>query len=226
MPSDAESLFRFWSEMPAGALHHPRDRHVLARVPHAFPHTAPPNPFFGPLRTAPLVLLYLSPGLGPEDEAAARDPAFREFFLRQWTGDAPLPAADEYPGWWKWWAPRVAQFGLDPLAARDKVAFLNISPYRSKTFSDWPMLAALPSSRAALDWAQNTLFRQAYDGERIVVCLRSARYWGLSAPRDGGPWGRGLYVSHFTQSGYLHHGSERDAIRAHVRSLLGVSLEP
>lgn len=224
MSDDPDSLFRFWSEMPAGALHHPHDRHVLARVPHAFPHSAPPNPFFGPLRTAPLVLLYLSPGLSGEDEAAARDPAFRDFFKSQWSGNAPLPSSDEYPVWWKWWAPRVAQFGLDPLAARETVAFLNISPYRSKTFEDWPMLAALPSSRAALDWAQGTLFRKAYDGERIVVCLRSARYWGLAERPEGGPWGRGLYVSRFTQSGYLHHGPQRAAIRAHVQALLGPPL--
>lgn len=207
--------------MPAGGLHHPADRHVLKRVPHAFPHTAPPNPFFGPLRSAPVVLLYLSPGLDAFDEAAAADPSFRDFFHRQWSGVAPLPSEEEYRPWWQWWSRRAAQFGLDPLAVRDRLAFLNISPYRSKTFSDWHMLAALPSSRAALDWAQGVLFPQAYDGERIVVCMRSSKYWGL-APRPGdAPWGRGLYVLPFTQSGYLLHGEGRERVAAAVREKLG-----
>lgn len=221
MSQDPESLFRFWSEMPAGGFRHPRDRHVLARVPHAFPHTAPPNPFFGPLRTAPVVLLYLSPGLDRFDEAAASDPAFRGFFASQWRGDALLPEEGAYPPWWTWWSRRAAQFGLDPAKARDKLAFLNISPYRSKTFGDWPMLAALPSSRASLDWAQDVLFPQAHDGERIVVCMRSAKYWGLAARPGDRPWGRGLYVLPFTQSGYLLHGEGRERLGQAIRERLG-----
>lgn len=221
MEADLESLFRFWAEMPAGGFIHPRDRFVLERVPHTFPHTAPPNPFFGPLKTAPVVLLYLSPGLDAFDEAAARDSAFAAFFREQRSGEARLPDAPTYRPWWNWWSRRAAQFGVEPSAVRDTLAFLNISPYRSKTFTDWPLLAALPSARASLDWAQAVLFRQAYDGSRIVVCMRSAKYWGLSPRPDGRPWGKGLFVLPFTQSGYLLHGEGREAVGRAIREKLG-----
>ena len=220
MQSQPDSLFRFWAEMPVGSFRHPSARFVLERVPHAFPHTAPPNPFFGPLQSAPVVLLYLSPGLDAFDEKKADDPAYKSFFTFQWSGNAALPSEAEYAPWWQWWSRRVRQFGIDPLAVRERVAFLNISPYRSKSFHDWPMLAALPSSRAALDWAQDVLFPQAYDGGRIVVCMRSAKYWGLSPRMDGMPWGKGLYTLPFTQSGYLHHGEARERVGAAVRKKL------
>ncbi|MCO6049776.1 hypothetical protein NGM99_08215 [Mesorhizobium sp. RP14(2022)] len=218
-----DSLFRFWAEAPAGSFRHPRDRFVLERVPHRFPHSAPPNPFFGPLRTAPVVLLYLSPGLDDFDEARGKDPAYETFFKHQWSGEAPLPSGDEYKPWFRWWSRRVAQFGVDPADAPERVAFLNISAYRSKSFHDWPMLAALPSSRASLDWAQDVLFPQAYEGARIVVCMRSAKYWGLSPRADGLPWGEGLYALPFTQSGFLHHGDARERVGAAIRAKLGIA---
>ena len=52
-------------------------------------------------------------------------------------------------------------------------------------FNDWHMLTALASSRAALDGAQSVLFPQAERAERVVVCLRAARVWGLSRGEDG-----------------------------------------
>lgn len=214
------SLFDFWAAMPADDPCHPADEAVLARAPHTFTLAAGPNPFFGPLRTADVVLLYLSPGLRPHDLAHGDDPATRAVWAHQRTGTAPLPTAEESEPTHAWWPRRVAQFGVAPEAARTRVAVLNIGAYRSPSFDDWPMLAALPSSRASLDWAQGVLFPQAVRGERIVVCLRSARHWGLSAGPDGTRHGEALYVPRVGQSGIMHHGALREAIGAAVREQL------
>jgi hypothetical protein len=42
---------------------------------------------------------------------------------------------------------------------------------------------ALPSSRVSLAWAQEKLFPEAEAGKRIVICMRSATYWGLETGR-------------------------------------------
>jgi hypothetical protein len=75
---------------------------------------------------------------------------------------------------------------------------LNIGAYHSKTFTDYPLLAALPSSRVSIDWAQSVLFPQAMRGERVVVCLRSAHFWGLAA---GNQYGQSLFAPSVTRRG-------------------------
>jgi hypothetical protein len=59
----------------------------------------------------------------------------------------------------------------------------------------------LPSSRVTLDWAQGFLFPQALRRERIVICMRSAAYWGLEAGKKyRGSW---LFAPDTTRNGYL-----------------------
>jgi len=43
---------------------------------------------------------------------------------------------------------------------------LNIGAYHSTAFADYQLLAALPSCRVSLDWAQGVLFPQAVKGDR------------------------------------------------------------
>jgi hypothetical protein len=106
---------------------------------------------------------------------------------------------------------------------RDKVAILNISPYHSADFNDYPMLAALPSCRVCLNWAQNVLFSQAERGERVVICLRSAPYWGLGA---SGRFGEGLFAPKFTRRGHMledgHEVATRDVVVAAAKRVLAL----
>src|SRR5712691_10488432 len=50
---------------------------------------------------------------------------------------------------------------------------------RSTDIRSFAALLCLPSSRVSLGWAQDVLFPDAEAGKRIVICMRSAAYWGL-----------------------------------------------
>lgn len=94
---------------------------------------------------------------------------------------------------------------------------MNIGAYHSKNFVDHDLLASLPSSRAAIDWAQGVLFPEA--GKRVVICMRSAHYWGL---QPGNQYGKGLFAPHTTRGGHMRRGPMRDKIiRAAQRALAG-----
>jgi hypothetical protein len=76
-------LLEFWSDVPGHAHEHPFDRKVLDGVPHSFERRCLPNPFFGPLRTARVVFLFLSPGFRPKDLEHARSEAGQAYYKRQ-----------------------------------------------------------------------------------------------------------------------------------------------
>jgi len=63
---------------------------------------------------------------------------------------------------------------------------------------DPELLAALPSSRVCLNWAQEVLFPTAERGERVVVCLRSAKFWGL---RPGAEYPGTLFAPRVNRAG-------------------------
>lgn len=195
----ATDIFEFWSGInPKGGMH-PADRDVLSRVDHSFDLRCLPGCFAGPLRTAPVVLLYLSPGLSEQDYTDAVTRKGRTRYRRSWAGEEPLRGPKDHESAWQWWKSRTACFG-NWQELQKKVAILNIGAYHSKTFADAPLLAALPSSRVSIDWAQHVLFPAAIAGRRTVVCLRSARFWGL---REGQRYGKALFAPRVTRGGYM-----------------------
>jgi hypothetical protein len=222
-------IFEFWQGVPGDAKVHPEDRAVFGRISsdadqgHGFNLNCLPSPFAGPLRTAPVVMLYLNPGLAPQDEQEADDPSAQERQFKQRQGDAALPGEEDYASAWKWWSERTKRFG-ELSQFRDRIAFLNIAPYHSTDFRDPAMLAALPSCRAAIDWAQTVLFPQAEAGNRLVLCMRSAQVWGLGRKRR---YGKGLFAPAMTRGGHmLGEGDDvgsRDEVVAAVRGALGLS---
>ena len=212
----AIDLFKFWSGIRLRSGAHPADYDVLTRVRHEFDLRCLPACFTGPLKTAPVVLLYLSPGLSDFDHAHAKSRAGRAHYRRRWRGTEPLPAPEEHESAWRWWKSRTARFG-NWQDLRDKVAVLNIGAYHSKTFVDVPLLAALPSSRVSLDWAQHVLFPEAIKGKRVVVCLRAARFWGLT---EGKRYGRALFAPSVTRSGHMTHGRMRNMVIRAVKDKL------
>ncbi len=94
---------------------------------------------------------------------------------------------------------------------------LNIGAYHSKIFADAPLLAALPSSRASIDWAQSVLFPEAIAGRRVVICLRSAHFWGL---QNGKRYGKALFAPNTTRSGFMLKNEMREQVIRKVRSVL------
>jgi hypothetical protein len=210
-------IFEFWSEIDPAARIHPTDEAVLKRVPsHRFDLDSLPGCFMGPLRTAPVVLLFLSPGLDIDDRPT---PALIEWNSRVRTGTAPLVGASIQGPTYRWWTQRTKFLGHDPDTLANKVAILNIGAYHSKTFDDHGLLAALPSSRVSLDWAQRILFPAAERGERVVICLRAARYWGLEAGAD---YPGTLFAPKVTRGGHAHL-DKRDRIVAAAQRLLSDS---
>jgi hypothetical protein len=151
----------------------------------------------------------------------ADDVEAQDYFARQRTGRAPLPSIEEYEATHQWLTARLQQFGCAPDMVRDKMAVLNLCPYRTATFDAWHMLAALPSCRASLDWAQSVLFPAAEQRRRVVVCLRSAKYWGLDTGENGKAHGH-LFVPQVTRSAVMI-GPLRERTINTVRGALGLS---
>jgi hypothetical protein len=207
-------IFEFWSSVDPMAYVHPADAAVFNRVPnHGFDLSVLPGCFMGPLRTAPVVLLFLSPGL---DEGDRPTPALIEWNSRTRSGTEPLVGESTQQPTYRWWTKRTRFLEDDPDSLADKVAVLNIGAYHSRTFEDHGLLAALPSSRVSLGWAQSVLFPAAECGERVVICLRAARYWGLEA---GANYSGTLFAPHVTRGGHVHK-DERQHIVSAVQRLL------
>lgn len=213
-----EDIFDFWSRIPDDATRHPDDVQVLERAQNRFELRCLPIAFSGPLRTAPVVLLFLSPGFAETDIKHAQSEQGGDWYKGQRNGEGPLPTCETHESGWKWWTNTVRQFGLETDRLQDKLAILNIAAYHSRSFHDWPMLSALPSSRVALEWAQKTLFPAAEAGERVVICLRSPRHWGLG---ENGRYGKSLFAPAVTRRGHMLHEREaaplamrRDVIQA------------
>ena len=218
-------IFQFWKEIKRHEKIYPKDQKVFDRVGrqgHGLNLRCLPANFAGKLKAAPVVLLFLSPGFSPGDLIDAATAKGRAEYAKRRTGKHPL--SEEWTGY-KWFISRTKAFALDFSVTKHKIAILNIGAYHSKRFGDYPLLAALPSSRVALDWAQNVLFPQAIKGERVVVCLRAAHFWGLEA---GKKHGKSLFAPEVTIGGHMRKKSRaerqmraaiihavRQAIRAH-----------
>ncbi|MCP1849402.1 MULTISPECIES: hypothetical protein [unclassified Bradyrhizobium] len=67
-------IFKFWSKIGKAETIHPLDRPIFDRLNHShgFDLRCLPCNFGGKLRTAPVVLLYLSPGFSEPDVRIAR----------------------------------------------------------------------------------------------------------------------------------------------------------
>jgi hypothetical protein len=214
-------LFDFWSGLASDAHWHPDDGPVLQHFPDCFKLECLPGRCLGPLKTARVVLLFLNHGFSdPFDLNHAKEERGQFYYRQQRSGVANLPTKDDYEPAWKWWTTIVKQLEIgEPSQLIDKIAFLNIAPYKSQDFKAWHMLAALPSSRVSLQWAQSVLFPQARARNRVVICLRSAKYWGLGKSEGH------LFVPKTTMSGFMHKDEVRTEIVRAMQSTLSAKSE-
>src|SRR5438067_421339 len=104
-------IFKFWASIHAPDHIHPEDRSVLDRVKHGFDLKCLPGAFSGRLRDAPVVLLYLSPGLSEQDYEDAQSLEGRERYVLMRKGHQPLWGPNEHRNAWQWWASRTKCFG-------------------------------------------------------------------------------------------------------------------
>jgi hypothetical protein len=209
-------IFDFWSQIERGAHVHPADVKAFKRMDakrHGFQLECLPGCFAGRLKTAPIVLLYLSPGFSDADIPDAESEAGKDYRFRSWQGDEPF--RDYGPGQ-AWLASRTKIF-CDYETVKRNFAVLNIGAYHSKDMKSFASLLALPSSRVSLSWAQDVLFPEAEAGMRVVICMRSAAYWGLDTGRK---YDATLFAPPVNRSGHLLKSPDRDSLIAHVRKRL------
>lgn len=212
-------IFEFWKDVGSGDRIHPADEDVLRAQSgtHQFDLHCIPNPFYGPLKSALIVLLYLNPGLSDGDRQAANDSAEQQFYLRQRRGSESLRSQVGLPRK-SWWVSRTKRFSDDPEVLRHQVAVLQYCPYHSKSFEgpEARVASMLPSCKIALEWASDVLFPEARARKRVVICLRSPRRWNLQQPSSDGF----LFVPRVTRSGYMLNDDMRAQIVGVVRDAL------
>jgi hypothetical protein len=188
MMRQSPNLFDFWRRLKRGNVH-PDDRHVLARAIPAgtFDLSLVPHPIAGPLRTAPIVVCYVNPGVNePEDFLIAASRALRRKTLNQLQGKDTWP--HRYEAATNWIKPR-----LGPLWRHlDQCALFNAVPYHSSGFNGPQMHASfyLPSVMAARAHLHQVLVPDAIAGRRVVIVARSAWLWGVH--HDATP--KGVFV--------------------------------
>ncbi|MCJ2121128.1 hypothetical protein [Methylobacterium sp. J-077] len=216
-------IFDFWADVSGDAHEHPADRDVLARSDHGFDLRCLPSNVDGRLKDAKLVLLFVNPGMDAVDLEEATDPAAQNKYREMRAGTRELRGAEDKSRAYKWLAPITKDFGPWE-TVQHNTAVLNIAAYHSQAFKSPHMLAALPSCRVCLDWAQTVLFPQAEAGERVVICLRAARFWGLRNDRTR-HFGRSLFAPSTLRNGQIRQTTdseraERDTIVSAARAVL------
>ena len=172
-------LFDFWARLPAGETVHPEDRPVLDRHPGVFELGMPPGHISGPLRTAPVVACFLNPGFDDADAAMSVDPDDRRALFEQMGGESPFPL--RFPGWARWYLPRVGRVALPPERLATTVATFNVCAYASRDAGRITerLIRGLPSAAAARRHLREVLLPQARRRERFVVVCRGAWAWGV-----------------------------------------------
>ena len=214
-------LFEFWSPgaIARGEFIHPAVREALSKYHHKFDLCCLSGCCRGPLRTAALVLLYLAPGWSEQSREMAKEEKYIDRNFRMRTGNEPMAEQDDNDPGWRWAEQRTRVFGPWE-ALRKQLAFTNIVAYQSPgEFHDWWAIEALPSCRVKREWAKDVLFPEARRGDRIVICMRSAKQWGLP-PRGTPPVGQ-LYVPLTTQGGHMYRDEMRKKIVAAVKERIG-----
>ncbi|MBN9583416.1 MAG: hypothetical protein J0G37_18150 [Afipia sp.] len=201
MASNQIDIFDFLKDVGPTETVHPEDDAILSKIPksaHKFDLQCLPTPFYGPLRTAKIVLLYSNPGLTEKDKESANDFFEQQFFYKQRQGNEPLRSQI---GLQKksWWVSRTKRICEDTDYLRTRLAVLELCPYHSIEFKNVRLVKQLPSYKVALNWAHKELFPRARARQVVVICLRAAKHWGLQENVGDGY----LFVPKVNRSGHM-----------------------
>lgn len=181
-------IFSFWTQAAdAGVLErpgrkiHPADESTFeSHDLEGFDLNSSPEPFYGPLATAPVVLLALNHN--GEDAHFANHPELLAAHKRAWQGHEPLWHPREFdPTWTRvdWMASMAKRFGItDWDVVRNNFAIINLWAYRSPREVKCPYLE-FPSTQVAVEWVSDVLYPTARNKGRVVICIYKAKEWGL-----------------------------------------------
>ena len=144
----------------------------------------PPGPFFGPLKTAKVILCYGNPGIDDPSVSAITSPASHEILINQLSGESEYPHI--LSGWRQWFSQKANSLfdGNIELAGKN-VAIFNLIPYASKNMDHISKIAnCLPSVWAAQDHLRKILIPKAKAGKILLVMCRSSNLWGLKSSHN------------------------------------------
>src|SRR5271163_2025667 len=89
-------IFEFWAGLHGHVTTHPADEQVLDRVNRGFERDCLVSPYLGNLKSAPVVLLFLSPGCEEVDRTHARSEDAWSYYTKQRSGKYKLPSHKEH----------------------------------------------------------------------------------------------------------------------------------
>jgi hypothetical protein len=139
-----------------------------------------PGPWYGPIKTAPVIALLKSPGENPQDYEDIQDPEFRRLSLGQLTGDAPffwhLPewghtAAGQY------WGPRLRGLidATSNAAVAERFAVAQVLPYHAQ---HWQTPSGpIPSQKYTFE-----LVRDGIDRGALFLAMVGWSKWLAAVP--------------------------------------------
>jgi hypothetical protein len=177
-------FFDYWCACRIkGTFRHPNDNIVLEElkllIDGDFEYELPPGPYFGPLKTASIVLCYANPSVDEGSSTVIASKKLQEILFKQLDGDQPYPY--NIPGWDKWFRP-VAKYlyAGDIEAAAKNIAVFNLIPYASVNMDKVQFIAnSIPSVWAAQSYLRDVLIPKAKNGKILLIMCRSSQYWGL-----------------------------------------------
>jgi hypothetical protein len=139
----------------------------------------PPGHINGRLKTAPIVALFLNPGIKDDDRAHFATSNGRQQLIEQAEGESDFPLS--IPGWKKWFLPRVRIDGMEPHELAKNVAIFNVCAYASREASllTEAFLRDLPSANIARAYLRQVLIPEARARRRFIVICRGRRFWGV-----------------------------------------------
>lgn len=161
-----------------------------------------PVPYLGDLSKADIFILLLNPGFSISNYDSMQSPLYRTLStrsIRQEFKDIEFPMISLDPmlastAGFVWWHGKFAELisrisearhisylnALKQLANR--VAAIELVPYRSKSFSASKLINKLPSTIAARRYVHEELVPRARRGEITLIVTRKAKDWGVLAP--------------------------------------------
>jgi hypothetical protein len=177
-------FFNYWSDYRTqGTFQHPNDTIVLEDlkllIDGDFEYKLPPGPFFGPLKTASIVLCYANPSVDSGSSEVMASKEWQEILSTQLDGKQPYPY--NIPGWNQWFRPVAKHLYADDIeAAAKNIAVFNLIPYASFNMDKVKSVAnCIPSVWAAQNYLRDVLIPKAKDGQILLIMCRSSQYWGL-----------------------------------------------
>ncbi|WP_082478987.1 ADP-ribosylglycohydrolase family protein [Methylobacterium sp. Leaf102] len=174
-------LVGFWSRL--GDAHvHPDDLGHVGDGDGDFALDLHPVPWAGSLRDAKVHILFLNPGLSPDDAVEEARPAFKAALRANLRGDRPYPYLltehATHPGFR--WARRT--FGPDIVEAdAPDICVLQLVPYHSKEGAVATRAArGLPSSGMIRRFVRDGILPRVRAGAGALIVARSAKLWGVT----------------------------------------------